>query len=168
MLRRYFANVILRKTGIHASNTLRNSSSLITPQKPYYVTSPIFYVNAGLLLCLKYSKILENTDFMQPAPHIGHLYSLIVADIFARWQRLRNPSCDVLYTTGTDEHGLKIQQAAQAQRLLPKELCDLTSRRFQVITLRFDVIALFKTFIGAKYGCSSFYHSFHPNHGGKA
>ncbi|KAG8808098.1 methionyl-tRNA synthetase [Serendipita sp. 399] len=87
------------------------SGSSSTSQKPYYVTSPIFYVNA--------------------APHIGHLYSIVIADIFARWEKMRNPSRTVLYTTGTDEHGLKIQQAAKAQGLSPLQLSDLTSQRFR-------------------------------------
>lgn len=82
-----------------------------TTQKPYYVTSPIFYVNA--------------------APHIGHLYSMVVADIFARWEKLRNPSRITLFTTGTDEHGLKIQQAATSQNLSPLQLADATSERFR-------------------------------------
>ncbi|KAG9053155.1 methionyl-tRNA synthetase [Serendipita sp. 407] len=87
------------------------SGVVYTSQKPYYVTSPIFYVNA--------------------APHIGHLYSTVVADIFARWAKMRNPSRPILYTTGTDEHGLKIQQAAKSQGMSPLKLSDMTSQRFR-------------------------------------
>lgn len=66
------------------------------------------------------------------APHIGHLYSIVVADIFARWERFRNPHRAVRYTTGTDEHGLKIQQVASGKALEPLYLCDSTSACFRV------------------------------------
>ncbi|EJD03041.1 uncharacterized protein FOMMEDRAFT_20213 [Fomitiporia mediterranea MF3/22] len=72
--------------------------------KPYYVTTPIFYPNA--------------------APHIGHLYSLVIADIFARHARLTSRSRTVKFVTGTDEHGLKIQKAAQERNMQPQEFCD--------------------------------------------
>ena len=56
----------------------------------YYLTTPIYYVNAR--------------------PHLGHAYTTIVSDALARWHRLLGD--DVHFLTGTDEHGLKIQQAA--------------------------------------------------------
>jgi methionyl-tRNA synthetase len=65
-------------------------------------------------------------------PHIGHLYSLVTADLFARYRYLVNPSTQVNFLAGTDEHGLKIQQAAQAQNLAPQEFCDGISERFKV------------------------------------
>lgn len=65
-------------------------------------------------------------------PHIGHLYSTIIADILVRWETMRNPFRRVLYTTGTDEHGLKIQQAAKNAGKSPLELCDSMSQRFRV------------------------------------
>jgi methionyl-tRNA synthetase len=68
-------------------------------------------------------------------PHIGHLYSTVIADILARWEMIRNPFRQVLYTTGTDEHGLKIQQAAKEAGISPLELCDSTSQRFKVCDL---------------------------------
>jgi len=55
----------------------------------FYVTTPIYYVN--------------------DAPHIGHAYTTVHADVLARWRRLHGD--DVLFLTGTDEHGLKIQRA---------------------------------------------------------
>jgi tRNA synthetases class I (M) len=61
---------------------LRKQESL----KPYYVTTPIFYVNA--------------------APHVGHLYSMVLADIIKRWQLLQGRQA--LLSTGTDEHGMKV------------------------------------------------------------
>ena len=54
--------------------------------KPYYVTTPIFYVNA--------------------APHVGHLYTMILADVLKRWQLLKGN--DAILCTGTDEHGMKV------------------------------------------------------------
>ncbi|RUS85422.1 hypothetical protein EGW08_006813, partial [Elysia chlorotica] len=77
--------------------------------KPFFITTPIFYVNA--------------------APHLGHLYCCLLADASARWQRLKGrPS---FFTTGTDEHGLKIQQAAAACDQLPGEFCDSVSKQFK-------------------------------------
>lgn len=78
--------------------------------KPLYLTTPIFYVNAK--------------------PHVGHLYSMLFADIRARWETL-NPKKSVFVTTGTDEHGLKIQNVALKQNIPPKELCDIHSMEFK-------------------------------------
>ncbi|XP_038940770.1 methionine--tRNA ligase, mitochondrial isoform X3 [Rattus norvegicus] len=76
-----------------------------------YFTTPIFYVNA--------------------APHIGHLYSALLADALCRHRRLRVPgSGSTRFSTGTDEHGLKIQQAAATAGLAPIELCDRVSAQF--------------------------------------
>ena len=74
-----------------------------------FITTPIFYVNA--------------------APHIGHVHSAVMADALARWHRLKQ--CDVLFTTGTDEHGLKIQEAAERRGTTDyKAFCDDVSSRF--------------------------------------
>ncbi len=75
----------------------------------FYITTPIYYVN--------------------DAPHIGHAYPTVIADAVARWHRLLGD--DVLFVTGTDEYGLKNQQAAEAQGLHPKELADRNSARFR-------------------------------------
>ncbi|KAI0268086.1 tRNA synthetases class I (M)-domain-containing protein [Gloeopeniophorella convolvens] len=91
------------------NNSRTFSSSSIKCAKPYYVTTPIFYPNA--------------------APHIGHLYTLVAADIFARHARLSSGE-PIRFLTGTDEHGLKIQKAAQAQGLEPLEFCNKLSVRF--------------------------------------
>ena len=68
----------------------------------FYVTTPIFYVN--------------------DKPHIGHAYTIIIADILARWHRLNGD--DVFFLTGTDEHGEKIQKAAEASGIAPKQFVD--------------------------------------------
>ena len=61
-------------------------------KKAFYVTTPIYYVNAE--------------------PHIGHAYTTVIADFLARWHRLAG--YDSYFLTGTDEHGEKIAQAAKA------------------------------------------------------
>ncbi|KAF9509338.1 hypothetical protein BS47DRAFT_159750 [Hydnum rufescens UP504] len=79
--------------------------------KPYYISTPIFYVNA--------------------VPHIGHLYSGVIGDILARYARLRNPERPVILNTGTDEHGLKIQRASELDGTEAREFCDRISERFK-------------------------------------
>uniref|UniRef100_A0AAV1VIA5 methionine--tRNA ligase n=1 Tax=Peronospora matthiolae TaxID=2874970 RepID=A0AAV1VIA5_9STRA len=74
-----------------------------------FITTPIFYVNA--------------------APHIGHVHSAVLADALARWHQVKKR--DVLFTTGTDEHGLKIQEAAESRGMTDyKAFCDDVSSRF--------------------------------------
>jgi methionyl-tRNA synthetase len=75
----------------------------------YYLTTPIYYVNAQ--------------------PHLGHAYTTIIGDALARWRRLLGD--DVHYLTGTDEHGLKIQQAAESAGLTPQAFADSISPKFQ-------------------------------------
>ncbi len=75
----------------------------------FYLTTPIYYVNAK--------------------PHLGHAYTTIIGDALARWHRLLGD--DVKFLTGTDEHGLKIQQAADAEGLSPKAFADLIAPQFQ-------------------------------------
>ena len=77
--------------------------------QPFYVTTPIYYGN--------------------DAPHIGHAYSTVAADALARWRRLWGD--DVAFLTGTDEHGLKVQRAAEAQGSTPQEFVDVTSERYR-------------------------------------
>ncbi|BBC78566.1 methionine--tRNA ligase [Acetobacter orientalis] len=75
----------------------------------FYVTTPIYYVNG--------------------APHIGHAYTSIAADVVARFHRLSGH--DVFFLTGTDEHGQKVEQAAQAADVAPKEFVDAISANFR-------------------------------------
>ncbi len=75
----------------------------------FYVTTPIYYVN--------------------DIPHLGHAYTTISADTVARYYRIRG--YDVYFLTGTDEHGLKIQKAAEAKGMDPKELVDINSENFR-------------------------------------
>jgi methionyl-tRNA synthetase len=74
----------------------------------FYVTTPIYYVNAE--------------------PHLGHAYTTIVGDALTRWNRLLGH--EVKYLTGTDEHGLKIQQAAEAAGKTPQDFTDEIAPKF--------------------------------------
>ncbi len=74
-----------------------------------YFTTPIYYVN--------------------DAPHLGHTYATMLADGLARWHRLLGD--DVYFLTGTDEHGLKVQQAAEANGTTPLEWADRTADRYR-------------------------------------
>jgi methionyl-tRNA synthetase len=74
----------------------------------YYITTPIYYVN--------------------DMPHIGHIYTTVMADIFARYQRLNE--AEVRFLTGTDEHGQKIEKAAADQGIEPIELADRVVARY--------------------------------------
>jgi methionyl-tRNA synthetase len=74
----------------------------------FYVTTPIYYVN--------------------DVPHVGHAYTMVIADALARWHRLVGD--EVFFLTGTDEHGDKIARAAEANGMSPQEWVDLTAGRF--------------------------------------
>ena len=76
--------------------------------KPFYVTTPIYYVN--------------------DKPHIGHAYTTILADVLSRYHR--NKGRDVFFLTGLDEHGQKVQQAAEERGVEPKIHCDEMAPRF--------------------------------------
>ena len=80
--------------------------------KNFYITTPIYYPSGK--------------------PHMGHAYSSIVADIFARFKRLEN--FDVLFLTGTDEHGQKIEKEAKKNNKSPKIFCDNLSETFRSLT----------------------------------
>lgn len=69
---------------------------------------------------------------LAPDPHIGHLYSLVLADILARYRRLISSSLPVRFITGTDEHGLKIQKAARDKGVSEPALVDALGERFKV------------------------------------
>jgi len=79
------------------------------PGKSFYVTTPIYYVN--------------------DVPHIGHAYTTIAADVMARYKRMRG--YDVMFATGTDEHGQKIQQAADARGVTAQQLVDSVMVNFR-------------------------------------
>ena len=81
-------------------------------KKNFYITTPIYYPSGK--------------------PHMGHAYSSIIADIFARFKRLEG--YNVLFLTGTDEHGQKIQKEAEKNNKDPKNFCDEISEIFRSLT----------------------------------
>lgn len=107
------------------SGPRRFVSTRSPPEKPYYITTPIFYVNA--------------------APHVGHLYTMVLTDIVKRWHVLKGNQA--IMCTGTDEHGLKasnqsqllihmlttqVQKAAAKAGVDPKAFCDKGADIFRV------------------------------------
>jgi methionyl-tRNA synthetase len=75
----------------------------------YYLTTPIYYVNA--------------------APHIGHAYTTMVADLIKRFKRMQGYDAEL--TTGSDEHGVNVQRAAERTGKTPMEFCDVISAEFR-------------------------------------
>ena len=86
-------------------------------KKKFYVTTPIYYVN--------------------DVPHLGHAYTTVAADIIARFKRLQG--CDVFFLTGTDEHGQKVEQAAQKRNVDPQKHCDELHLRFKELWKRLNI-----------------------------
>lgn len=88
----------------------------------FYVTTPIYYVS--------------------DVPHVGHAYTTIVGDAIARYQRLRKGREHVFYLTGTDEHGEKLERAAQAQMLQPQAFVDQVAEAYkktwQLLEIEYD------------------------------
>lgn len=82
-----------------ANNLVRNK---------FYITTPIYYSNSE--------------------PHIGTVYTTIVADTFARFYRLKD--YDVFFLTGLDEHGQKLARTAQERGYTPQEYVDLMAQKF--------------------------------------
>jgi methionyl-tRNA synthetase len=85
--------------------------------KKFYITTPIYYVNAR--------------------PHIGHAYTTIACDAIARRQRMLG--ADTFFLTGTDEHGQKIERAAQAAGKTPQEFADEVSAQFRALWNRMGI-----------------------------
>jgi methionyl-tRNA synthetase len=85
--------------------------------RAFYVTTPIYYVN--------------------DVPHIGHAYTTLAADVLARYKRLKG--YEVFFLTGTDEHGQKVEKAANAAGETPQELADRVMKRFQALWEKLDI-----------------------------
>jgi methionyl-tRNA synthetase len=86
-------------------------------KQKFYVTTPIYYVNAR--------------------PHIGHAYTTIVADVLARRHRLLGD--DTFFLTGTDEHGQKIERSAAAAGIPPQQFADEVSAAFRTLWKRMGI-----------------------------
>src|SRR5438105_11679320 len=85
--------------------------------EPFYITTPIYYPNG--------------------VPHIGHGYTTVAADFLARYHRLRGD--DVLFLTGTDEHGQKIERTAREAGLEPKAFVDRMEPRWREVWERLEI-----------------------------
>ena len=83
----------------------------------FYITTPIYYVN--------------------DVPHIGHAYTTVAADVLARYWRLRGR--EVFFLTGLDEHGQKVQQAAQADGRTPQAYCDGLAADWQAFAQKLEL-----------------------------
>ena len=83
----------------------------------FYITTPIYYVNAR--------------------PHLGHTYTTVVADTIARYKRMRG--YDVVLLTGTDEHGQKVERAAKAAGVSPQEFADRISAEYRALWKELDL-----------------------------
>ena len=77
--------------------------------KKFYITTPIYYPSAK--------------------PHMGHAYSSLIADFFARFKRMDDH--EVYFLTGTDEHGQKVERAAQEKNIDPQKFTDMVSQNFK-------------------------------------
>ncbi|KZT06445.1 uncharacterized protein LAESUDRAFT_725881 [Laetiporus sulphureus 93-53] len=119
----------------HRWSRLLSSDAAI---KPYYITTPIFYPNS--------------------VPHIGHLHSIVIGDILARYARLLHPKRQAKLVTGTDEHGLKIQKAAQARGMEPLAFCDELSEHFRALVKKADVDATRFSRTSEKQHCDAVQH----------
>lgn len=96
--------------------------------KPVLITTPIYYVNSR--------------------PHVGHLYTSLLADATSRYYRLsganakadgRNQGRNVIFSTGTDEHGQKIQEAAEKAGVDPRKFCDEIAESFAGLHRAYDI-----------------------------
>ena len=83
---------------------------------PYYITTPIYYVNDD--------------------PHIGHAYTTLACDVLARFKRM--DGYDVHFLTGTDEHGQKVEKAAAAAGVDPQSFTDRVSQNFRELASRMN------------------------------
>jgi methionyl-tRNA synthetase len=85
--------------------------------RPFYLTTPIYYVN--------------------DLPHIGHIYTTVVADVLARYRRLRGDA--VYFLTGSDEHGQKIERAAEKEGVPPIALADRVVERYHQLWREMEI-----------------------------
>ena len=83
----------------------------------YTITTPLYYVN--------------------DKPHLGSLYTTMASDALARFQRLEGKQ--VMFVTGVDEHGQKIQRTAEVNNISPQQHCDQITRSYQNLWSRWDI-----------------------------
>src|SRR6187455_1179883 len=100
-------------TVIGVENVLRERRDrptvpILVMGEPFFITTAIDYTNA--------------------APHIGHAYEKVLADVIARYHRLKGD--DVFYLTGVDQHGQKVQQSAEKAGVAPREFVEVITAKF--------------------------------------
>ncbi len=88
-------------------------------KEKFYISTPIYYIN--------------------DKPHIGHAYTTVVADIMARYYRLKLGDAQTYFLTGTDEHGMKVAEAAKKQNLAVPDFCDKVSTQFKTAWENLDI-----------------------------
>lgn len=113
------------------SNRNRHTSTQSTSEKPYYITTPIFYVNA--------------------APHVGHLYTMVLTDIIKRWQVLKGKKA--LLLTGTDEHGLKVRNYGEQEAGMYLYGCRFNERQRKQVSIQNSSAT--KALRYSKYACET-------------
>ena len=125
--RRAVAPVVARRVSVtarlsserdaHVASAAAHAGAATDAPEKCFVTTPIYYVN--------------------DRPHIGHVYTSTVADVYARFQRSRGK--DVFFLTGTDEHGLKVEQSAEKKGVEPQALADENSAYFRDVMERMNI-----------------------------
>ena len=125
--RRAVAHVVARRVSVtarlsserdaHVASAAAHAGAATDAPEKCFVTTPIYYVN--------------------DRPHIGHVYTSTVADVYARFQRSRGK--DVFFLTGTDEHGLKVEQSAEKKGVEPQSLADENSAYFRDVMEQMNI-----------------------------
>jgi len=114
---------MLRNLELYAANKCCLVLKYLYDQKRlnHFVTTPVFYVNS--------------------VPHLGHLYSTVLADAYCRFRAMReeNSSIESIFSTGTDEHGNKIQNAAKLLGISTDDHCDNISAHFRKMCSNFSI-----------------------------
>ena len=106
-----------RRRDAHIASAAASATAGNGDGEKCFVTTPIYYVN--------------------DQPHIGHVYTSTVADAYARYRRARGE--DVFFLTGTDEHGLKVEQSADKRGIEPRALADENSKKFRDVMTTYDI-----------------------------
>jgi len=114
----------LEKKATIAANPKSAKSSAAAPEAPTARSKNSFYITTAIA-------------YPNGVPHIGHAYEAIATDALARFQRLDGK--DVFFLTGTDEHGLKMIQTAEAEKLLPMEVATRNAQRFKEMDQRLNI-----------------------------
>ncbi|XP_044755655.1 methionine--tRNA ligase, mitochondrial [Coccinella septempunctata] len=115
----FLVNRTCRSWGGRRFSTSVKPRSSTNKKAKFFISTPVYYVNAE--------------------PHIGHLYSSIIADTIARWHVLQDRNTRIKFCTGTDEHGLKIQQASAKNDMTPIEYCNRIVQSYQNLAQCFNI-----------------------------